>query len=160
MDKWEKALEELRSCCERLEGVVSGLSADQLDRTPPDGGWTPRQIVHHLADSVCIWGQFVRQALAGKGGEFSLRWYLEIPQDDWAQIWRYESRAIEPSLALYRSTLEGMASLLDGIGGLDAFQLEIKWNPEESEVIPVSEIVSFQAEHLEGHLKDIANILA
>ena len=34
-----------------IEQVVDRLTDDDLDRPGPDGGWTPRQVVHHLADS-------------------------------------------------------------------------------------------------------------
>jgi uncharacterized damage-inducible protein DinB len=35
----------------RLHEAVRGLSATQLDTRYRDGGWTLRQVVHHLADS-------------------------------------------------------------------------------------------------------------
>jgi len=31
--------------------AVDGLTDAELDRAAPDGGWTARQVVHHLADS-------------------------------------------------------------------------------------------------------------
>ena len=36
---------------ERLRAAVNGLSDAQLDTPYRDGGWTVRQVVHHLADS-------------------------------------------------------------------------------------------------------------
>lgn len=36
---------------EMLRKTLDGLSEKQLDTPYRDGGWTPRQIVHHLADS-------------------------------------------------------------------------------------------------------------
>jgi hypothetical protein len=35
----------------KVEAAVRGLSAQQLDTPYRDGGWTVRQVVHHLADS-------------------------------------------------------------------------------------------------------------
>jgi hypothetical protein len=35
----------------RLRAAVAGLSAEQLDTPYRDGGWTVRQVVHHVADS-------------------------------------------------------------------------------------------------------------
>lgn len=35
----------------RLENTVAGLSASQLDTPYREGGWTVRQVVHHIADS-------------------------------------------------------------------------------------------------------------
>ena len=35
----------------RLRAVVDGLSSSQLDTPYREGGWTVRQVIHHLADS-------------------------------------------------------------------------------------------------------------
>jgi hypothetical protein len=159
MSGWEKVLQDLRDCSDRLEEIANNLTEDQLDWVPEDGGWSPRQIIHHLADSVCIWDMFIRQALAGQGGEFSMRWYLDTPQDEWAEIWNYAARDISPALDLYRASLEHMVSLLSGADNPEELALEISWKPGEKELVPVTEVVSFQPEHLGGHLEDINDIL-
>ena len=45
---WITAIEELPS---RMREAVSDLRDDQLDTPYRDGGWTVRQLVHHVADS-------------------------------------------------------------------------------------------------------------
>ena len=42
---------QLAACPPALRNAVAGLSDDQLDTPYRDGGWTPRQVVHHVADS-------------------------------------------------------------------------------------------------------------
>jgi hypothetical protein len=44
-------LQTLRLLPERLRAAVAGLSDAQLDTPYRDGGWTVRQVVHHLPDS-------------------------------------------------------------------------------------------------------------
>jgi uncharacterized damage-inducible protein DinB len=44
-------IETLRLLPERLRAAVAGLSDAQLDTPYREGGWTVRQVVHHLADS-------------------------------------------------------------------------------------------------------------
>ena len=46
----------LRLLPERLSAAVNGLSDAQLDTPYREGGWTVRQVVHHVADShgVCL----------------------------------------------------------------------------------------------------------
>jgi len=44
-------IETLRLLPERLRAAVAGLNDAQLDTPYRDGGWTVRQVVHHLADS-------------------------------------------------------------------------------------------------------------
>ena len=41
----------LRQLPARLRAAVAGLSDGQLDTPYREGGWTVRQVVHHLADS-------------------------------------------------------------------------------------------------------------
>lgn len=49
-------IETLRLLPERLRVAVRGLNNNQLDTPYRDGGWTVRQVVHHVADShsVCL----------------------------------------------------------------------------------------------------------
>lgn len=47
----EEWIEEIASAPARLRAAVENLSADQLDTPYRPGGWTVRQVVHHLADS-------------------------------------------------------------------------------------------------------------
>ena len=44
-------IQTLRLLPERLRAASNGLSDAQLDTPYREGGWTPRQVVHHLADS-------------------------------------------------------------------------------------------------------------
>jgi hypothetical protein len=44
-------IQTLRLLPERLRAAVAGLSDAQLDTPYREGGWTVRQVVHHLADS-------------------------------------------------------------------------------------------------------------
>jgi hypothetical protein len=55
-------VETLHLLPERLRAAVSGLNESQLDTSYRDGGWTVRQVVHHLADSHT--NAFVRFKLA------------------------------------------------------------------------------------------------
>ena len=34
-----------------VERALDGINDDELDRAGPDGGWSARQVAHHLADS-------------------------------------------------------------------------------------------------------------
>jgi hypothetical protein len=45
---WIRRIADLPS---ELRKTVSGISAADLDTPYREGGWTPRQIVHHIADS-------------------------------------------------------------------------------------------------------------
>src|SRR5688500_20406071 len=44
-------LDRFRSGAAEIEAALDAITADQLDQPAPDGGWTARQVVPHLADS-------------------------------------------------------------------------------------------------------------
>jgi len=45
------AIEQIAQLPRRLRDAVAGLSAEQLDTPYRPGGWTVRQVVHHVPDS-------------------------------------------------------------------------------------------------------------
>ncbi|WP_172194391.1 YfiT family bacillithiol transferase [Saccharibacillus qingshengii] len=47
----EAWIEEIRRLPDRLEAAIEGLSEQQLNTPYRPGGWTVKQVVHHLADS-------------------------------------------------------------------------------------------------------------
>ena len=47
----EAAIADIAALPGLVRGAVAGLSDGQLDTPYRDGGWTVRQVVHHLADS-------------------------------------------------------------------------------------------------------------
>jgi hypothetical protein len=49
--KRAEAIREIALAPQKLRAAVAGLSDTQLDTPYRDGGWTVRQVVHHLADS-------------------------------------------------------------------------------------------------------------
>ena len=47
----ESFLQDIEELPSNMQRAVAGLSAEQLDTPYRDGGWTLRQVVHHVADS-------------------------------------------------------------------------------------------------------------
>ena len=82
----------------RLRAVVRELSDQQLDTPYRDGGWTPRQVVHHVADSHM--NSYIRFKLALTEEDPIIKPYLE---DRWAELPEAKHAPIEVSLALIDS---------------------------------------------------------
>lgn len=87
---------------ERLPGeirkAVSGLTDTQLDTPYRDGGWTVRQVVHHLPDSHVH--AYIRFKWTLTEHEPPVRAYDEKA---WAELPESRGGRIEPSLALLES---------------------------------------------------------
>jgi hypothetical protein len=82
----------------RLREAVAGLAPTQLDTPYRPGGWTVRQLVHHVPDSHL--NAYVRCKLALTEDEPTIRPYYE---DRWAQLPESRSAPLAPSLALLES---------------------------------------------------------
>jgi hypothetical protein len=96
-----RLVDELANAPVLLRKAVGELSADQIDTPYREGGWTVRQVVHHVADSHL--NGYVRMKLALTEDLPIIKPY---DQEDWAAI--TDRRApIEASLRL----LEGLHEL-------------------------------------------------
>ncbi len=96
-----------------LENALTGLSDIDLDYVPINGGWSIRQIVHHISDGDDLWKACIKIALGNEQGEFSLKWYLALPQTEWAKKWSYETRSIATSLELLKANRNHILQLLE-----------------------------------------------
>lgn len=97
-DSRRAALEDIASLPARMRQAVSGLSDAQLDTPYRPGGWTVRQLVHHVADSHM--NGFIRTKLALTEENPTIKPY---DQDAWA------------ALADTRLPIEGSLSILDAV---------------------------------------------
>ena len=96
---WIRDIAELPS---RARTVVAGLSPSQLDTPYRDGGWTVRQVVHHLADSHM--NAFIRFKLALTESTPQIKPYDEKA---WATLPDVQGIDIEHSLRLLRGCTRG-----------------------------------------------------
>jgi hypothetical protein len=64
-----------------LERALAGIQETELDAPPSQGGWTIRQIVHHVVDGDDLWKTCIKVALGNEQAEFSLEWYWAQPQE-------------------------------------------------------------------------------
>lgn len=71
----------IAACPAEMRRAVEGLEAAQLDTPYRDGGWTVRQVVHHVPDSHM--NAYVRQKLAATEELPTIRPYRE---DAWAEL--------------------------------------------------------------------------
>ena len=98
-----------RAATEQFLAVASALSGADLDRQPdePDG-WTPRMVIHHVADSETNSYVRLRRLLAEPDGT-TIQGYDEA---QWARSLHYE-RPVALSLAVFGAVRDSSAELLD-----------------------------------------------
>jgi uncharacterized damage-inducible protein DinB len=100
-------IETLRLAPEKLRAAVSGLSDAQLDTPYREGGWTVRQVVHHLADSHA--NAYIRVKLA-----LTEDWPAVTPYNEaaWAKL-ADSRKPVEGSLAMFSALHERWLALLE-----------------------------------------------
>lgn len=92
---------------EVLRSAVAGLSDQQLDTPYRDGGWTLRQVAHHLPDSHA--NAYIRVKLALTEDNPTIKPYDEAA---WADLIDSRETPIETSLRMLESIHERLTILL------------------------------------------------
>ena len=107
-------IQTLRRLPERLRAAVAGLNDDQLDTPYREGGWTVRQVVHHVADSHA--NAYIRFKLA-----LTEEWPTVKPYDEaaWALLSDSANTRIETSLCLLDCLHVRWVTLMRGMTGAD-----------------------------------------
>src|SRR5436309_2079950 len=91
----KKWLNDVEQTPAQLRAAVKGLSDKQIDTPYRDGGWTVRQVVHHVPESHM--NAYVRFKLALTEDNPTIRPYME---DRWAELADAKSAPAELSLSL------------------------------------------------------------
>lgn len=110
-DEIRDAIRDVAEMPAALRGAVSDLDASQLDTPYRPGGWTVRQVVHHLPDSHL--NAYVRVRLALTEDEPTIRPYDEAR---WAELPDAKSGPVDMSLRLLECVHERWVALLDTTG--------------------------------------------
>ncbi|WP_195574467.1 YfiT family bacillithiol transferase [Paenibacillus sp. 1001270B_150601_E10] len=143
-------IQEIRLLPIRLMETVQHASEQELDQAYREGGWTIRQVVHHLADSHA--NAYVRFKLALTEDNPTIKPYAE---DKWAEL--PDSRLpIAVSLKLIEALHERWVYLLES---LSEEQLARTFVHPDSGVVSVAQNIGIYAWHSNHHLAHIHNAL-
>jgi hypothetical protein len=134
----------------RLREAVEGLTGEQLDTAYRPGGWTVRQVVHHVPDSHL--NSYVRFKLALTESEPTIKPYDEAR---WAALDDSRATPIEVSLALLESLHERWVILL---GSLSADDFTRAFRHPELGTVSLNRNVALYAWHGRHHVAHITSL--
>jgi len=97
-DEKQSLLDDISQTPAKLRAAVQELSDAQLDTPYRPGGWTVRQVVHHVPDSHL--NSYIRFKLALTEDDPTIKPYAE---DRWAELADTKATPIEVSLTLLDS---------------------------------------------------------
>jgi len=113
-DRKQAFLDDIARAPANLRAAVKGLSDAQLDTPYRPGGWTVRQVVHHVPDSHL--NSYMRFKLALTEDEPTIKPYAE---DRWAELADTKATPIGVSLTLLESLHDRWVRLLRSLGPED-----------------------------------------
>lgn len=136
-----------------IRAAVAGLDDPQLDTPYRPGGWTVRQVVHHLADSHLNAYTRIRLALTEETPTIK-------PYDEtrWAELPDARTLPVEVSLGLLDGLHARWVGLLGQLGAADGARGF--HHPEHGRVMTVDELFAFYAWHGDHHAAHVTALRA
>jgi hypothetical protein len=145
-------IEKIAATPEKMHLAVAGLNDEQLDTPYREGGWTVRQLVHHVPDSHL--NSYVRFKLALTENEPTVKTYDESA---WAQLADSTVTPIETSLCMLDCLHSRWVKLMRGM-------TEAEWarsfrHPELG-LVSLAKNASLYAWHGDHHIAHITSLRA
>lgn len=135
----------------KLQNVVSKLNEAQLNTPYREGGWTVKQLVHHIPDSHM--NAYIRFKWTLTENKPTIKAYYE---DRWAEL--PDSKApVYISLNLLSGLHERWVTLMRSLTKSDWEREYI--HPENQKAIKLIEMVGMYSWHGEHHLSHIRNLI-
>jgi hypothetical protein len=144
-----EAIEDIAACPDRMREAVAGLSDAQLDTPYRPGGWTVRQVTHHIVDSHL--NAYVRFKLALTEVEPTLKTYEEA---EWARL-PDSTLPVEPSLRMLEALHVRWVHLLRQMSDQD---FERSFNHPESGVRRLWWLAALYGWHSRHHVAHVTSL--
>ncbi|WP_369546915.1 bacillithiol transferase BstA [Bacillus velezensis] len=146
--EWINALEHAPA---KLKQAVRAMSDSQLDTPYREGGWTVRQVVHHLADSHM--NGYTRFKLSLTENEPEIRPYDE---KGWADLHDSKTAACGDALELLAILHRRWAALLRSMTE-DQFK-RTYFHPVSKETVTLEQALGLYVWHSEHHIAHITEL--
>jgi uncharacterized damage-inducible protein DinB len=145
---YPRLIAEIAACPGALRSAVAGLSRDQLETRYRPGGWTIKQVVHHVPDSHL--NAYTRFKLALTEDEPTIKTYDEAK---WAELPDSQKVPIDVSLDLLDSLHQRWVALLRSMDPSD-FNRGLR-HPEQNRIVTLAQMLGLYAWHSRHHVAHI-----
>ncbi|MCF6346893.1 MAG: putative metal-dependent hydrolase [Flavobacteriaceae bacterium] len=132
--------------------LVINLTNEQLDTPYRSGGWTVRQMIHHLADSHH--NSYTRFKWVLTEDKPVIKAYYE---DRWAELHDSKSAPILLSLNVLTALHAKWIYFLKGLSSEELKQVFI--HPDGNQKVPLAENIGIYAWHCKHHYAHINNLI-
>jgi uncharacterized damage-inducible protein DinB len=150
-DARARRIQEIAEAPAGLRAAVRDLTLKQMDMPYREGGWTVRQLVHHVPDSHL--NAYVRFKLALTEDTPTIKPY---DQERWAQLADTKTVAPGVSLALLDAVHERWVTVLKSMTAAD--WRRAYHHPEYNRRVPLDEVLAMYAWHGRHHVAHITSL--
>lgn len=145
-----RLIQEIAGTPAQLRAAVAGLDDSQLDTPYREGGWTVRQVVHHMPDSHV--NSYTRFRLALTEDQPTIRAYHE---ERWAELPDARTLPPEASLSLLDALHARWVVLLRSMSDADFARKLV--HPEHG-VLPLDKMLAMYAWHGKHHVAHVTTL--
>jgi hypothetical protein len=145
-----EGIREIAELPRKLREAVAGLNDSQLETSYRPGGWTVRQVVHHLADSHIH--SYIRFKLALTEDAPVIKPYDEAR---WAELAEARTAPVQTSLDLIEALHQRWVVTLESMS--DGDFKRVFHHPERG-VMPLDSTVAMYAWHCRHHVAHIQGL--
>jgi hypothetical protein len=146
-------LETIAAAPLKYREAVAGLSTEQLDTPYREGGWTVRQVIHHVPDSHM--NAYVRFKLALTENDPTVKPYDEAA---WADLKDVSDTPVETSLSLLDFLHQRWVMLMRGMPEEDWKKRYI--HPESNRPMVLDDVLAMYAWHCDHHLAHVRQAIS
>ena len=143
-------IDEIAAAPGRMRKAIEGLNAEQFETPYRDGGWTVRQVVHHVPDSHL--NSYIRFKLALTENEPTIKPYDEAK---WAELIDARMAPTEASLQLLEALHDRWTLLLRSLSANDA---QRRFHHPELGVVTIDQYIALYAWHGAHHAAHITSL--
>ncbi len=146
----KKLIEDIEHCPAALRSAVRGLSPQQIETPYREGGWTVRQLVHHVPESHM--NAYIRFKLALTEEQPTIKPYAE---ELWAQLPDVGPTPLDLSLALLES-LHGRFVIL--LRSMEPADWKRSFKHPELGLVPLEKNLALYAWHGRHHVAHVTEL--
>ncbi len=145
-----RLIDDIAGTPQRMRRAVAGLTEEEINTPYREGGWTVRQVVHHVPDSHM--NSYIRFKWALTEHEPTIKPYDE---NVWANLVDGKTAPIEPSLNLLEGLHQRLVMLLRSLSEED---VKRKFFHPELGVVTVDQYIALYAWHGKHHVAHITSL--
>ena len=145
-----KFIDDIEQTPAAFRAAIKNLSPEQIETPYRDGGWTVRQVVHHVPESHM--NAYIRFKLALTEDEPTVKPYME---DRWATTSEVQSTPVEVSLALLQPLHDRWVRLLRSLKPAD---WKRTFRHPEMGLMPLEKNLALYSWHGQHHVAHITEL--